>query len=1208
MRIREKRFIPIIILVFSFFSFVCGCGYPVRSILPGPIFPGKGWEPDSPQEYFAKAKKHYQLAKEASEFSNSLALMHYVAAMSGLNYYNGSVRKENTIEGITSRELENKIIPDTRELARKEAESNIFDLALYLFAIEHRTRSVPVSVDLKLVADAMDKYGDKSRADKIKKHAGKLKSLYDNQLVANDMESAYKSKIESVKQKGKGSAGSDDIDNTDGSRIRMLSMNDRYRIALSQLKNRQYDKTRQYFRELSETSEWKSNPDIFKDLFSAIDTDEGVSTIFSIVSSIKTRTDDLKYTLIIYLTESIRDNENLRDWKKHLERIREKLTETKKFHPLKVIAEIKVAEAYKAKGNTQVADEILQKSVDVLKKRTIYVRDDKSLIQGIEALIEMGNEKEARGVLDASSKKHESSSEEYGDIQIAQGYALLGDQEKIEDVFNDIFKAGNSRHVTEATIIKSYIELAYYFHKLNNTKKTNECLDYAIRMFKEKGIDPHGLNSELVFNRYLFSALKDYKQIREFADLMDGPSNDPFMSAISESYSAEGNLDQAFETAKHMDRAQWKAQRMGEIAIGYLDNGDWQKAYAVWEYLENDEASQKLSNTQPYRNNIKNGVVMEMAFQGYYDKAVEASWRGNENLDSVGYIARGLMLRALDRNLDESEQRRIIESIAQKVFEFEYLQGLKGVKEPELAKNAENDLVQCAEYLADPRNIYLNKMGSPQDDWRKSGHPRIMIALAKGYVELGMKDKALEKLDAANKEVISDVETEKYDSSDHSELLDIADLLIQLNEKDKAMKILDYVNEKRVLLLNELNVQPNDVSDLFRAYYKAGEIGKAQAIIDEMRSRPPKPKNDAVRNYANNILFRCLIIQGKYDEVLKNPSAADHKGNVDRWIWLIVNEERDSGNYKSALEYIKKINDLDLRLRLITGLINTNIDDETSSELDSSVDTIIKEITGYAECYKAVEIICEIAQKYAEFRKEDRGFSILKTLTETVNQIKDRRSKEIARWLIATSYANLGDFVNAKKVKPSRSTVDDKYGYFPAQIYIQATAVGYARNGDYDKAMRVTREYNNRYKKSPYAFLAQMAAVGIERGDYDKAYSILETAYDTRWKDEHNYPQCNIITTPWEYHFRECPKWFLDVNRVDLAIKCLRFISSDRLGGSDTVEALMMIEKKRREIGYTLKDSDTVVLRGIIHSNNLFASYNRNFVEVSGLNEVTIEI
>jgi tetratricopeptide (TPR) repeat protein len=323
---------------------------------------------------------------------------------------------------------------------------------------------------------------------------------------------------------------------------------------------------------------------------------------------------------------------------------------------------------------------------------------------------------------------------------------------------------------------------------------------------------------------------------------------------------------------------------------------------------------------------------------------------------------------------------------------------------------------------------------------------------------------------------------------------------------------------------------------------------------------------------------------------------------------LIVNEERDSGNYKSALEYIKKINDLDLRLRLITGLINTNIDDETSSELDSSVDTIIKEITGFAECYKAVEIICEIAQKYAEFRKEDRGFSILKTLTETVNRIKDRRSKEIARWLIATSYANLGDFVNAKKVKPSRSTVDDKYGYFPAQIYIAATAVGYVRNGDYDKAMRVTREYNNRYKKSPYTFLVQMAAVGTERGDYDKAYSILETAYDTRWKDEHNYPQCNIITTPWEYHFRECPKWFLDVNRVDLAIKCLRFISSDRLGGSDTVEALMMIEKKRRETGYTLKDSDKAILRGIIRFDNLFASYNRNFIEWYGLNEVTIEI
>ena len=535
---------------------------------------------------------------------------------------------------------------------------------------------------------------------------------------------------------------------------------------------------------------------------------------------------------------------------------------------------------------------------------------------------------------------------------------------------------------------------------------------------------------------------------------------------------------------------------------------------------------------------------------------------------------------------------------------------MKGVKEPEIAKNAENDLVRCAEYLADPRNINLNKMGSPQDDWRKREHPRVTIALAKGYIELGMNDKALEKLDAAYKEVLSGYETTKYDASDHRMLLDIAEQLMRIEKKDKAIEILDYAASKSHLLWTGSNPQSADIINLYRAYYKAGEIKKAEKVFNEIPFQPSFQGNEPTRFSAKRAYFDCLIVQGKYDDVLNNPSAPDKNRNKDILIFSIVNEEQNSGNYKSALEYIKKIQDLNWRISLIARLVNTKIDDEEyGAELDRTIDACVNDAAGYTEPERIVQGVCGIAEIYMSNGKEERGRAVLQNIVQYTNKIDDKKSKEKAKWLIATTYANLGDFENALKIKPSRSTVDDKYGYFPAQIYIAATAVGYARNGDYDKAMKVAREHNNKYKKSPHDFLVEIAKVIIKRGDYDKAYSILETAYDTRWKDEHDYRNVlSIITTPKEYYFVECPKMFIDVNRVDLAIKCLRFIESKRMEESDIVETLMMIEKKRREIGYALKDSDKAVLRGIIHSDNMFASYNRNFVEQGGLSEVTIEI
>lgn len=326
---------------------------------------------------------------------------------------------------------------------------------------------------------------------------------------------------------------------------------------------------------------------------------------------------------------------------------------------------------------------------------------------------------------------------------------------------------------------------------------------------------------------------------------------------------------------------------------------------------------------------------------------------------------------------------------------------------------------------------------------------RALADLALAYAKIGNKDKAMTTLSAA---IEAHKASQGWDVEDVSRK--IAAVRVELEQYDKALQMArssDYAGGSE--------------SQVAVRYFEEGQEDKAKALLDESLVR------------AKDLVRRDSL---EYARMSQPSRGTILSGTVKQVIDI-------------AIAYAK-IGDKNKAAEILSGLF-------TEAKAHGYGDNILADIaSGFvdlSQCDKALEIaaviskseylmdkpatLVKIAEKYEEQGEREKANALLSQATSLAKQMVDTKGsmKPTLFSMISGAYIKSGQQDKAFQLDKEKGYIH--LGFFESDVTLGVVALKYAKNRQYDQAVRIVNRIYNKDERESYFMHVGLEQVKVEK-------------------------------------------------------------------------------------------------------------------------------
>ncbi|MFH1515612.1 MAG: hypothetical protein ABIG42_09155, partial [bacterium] len=753
-------------------------------------------------------------------------------------------------------------------------------------------------------------------------------------------------------------------------------------------------------------------------------------------------------------------------------------------------------------------------------------------------------------------------------LQIAKSCLYLGEIDKARLVFAEFMGRKDECYRDK---LKLYVDLLNYsalFEEYGNTVTAEQSLKEAKAFIVEFFKEGNKWNSSKYYGEREPIELTDYDAAFEIAEILDENSkeNKKYKWNMAQQLFNSGQREKAYRMGYSLEGTSeneiYILRDQSALAEKLIKEDKLEEALKITETMEGD-------NRRGYISGVKQNAAYEYARLGNLDKALSLIENTGDwsPASSMRYVGKVLMHYVDGNNPSPTEQKAIINKllIDLKMLDYETSlsgsdnYGLRDKSLVNLAMEAENDVLKCATYIA--------KKG-----WGNIINKATHLTLyAQGLLDLQMHDEIPQVIEDAVEILQADSDKRAYIDL----YLDLADIWIKLGENEKAIDLIDIYKEANKIP-PDYGSRFDDILAIPLAYRKAGSIEKAEDFFIELDSGKFFFEEDEYDN--NSILLKAswLAEIGKYDEAWK--LLSDELPEMQGWsrLYTIPETAIKNGDYAIALKYIHQSEEKRNTAYLLSKLVDSMKADNLDVDFLELFEPVLEEIQSSKDDKYKVSTISYTAKLYFNNGYAEKAKMLLDQALQITRKLPDEKYGASPEQMIANSYLEFGFYDDAVKIYAK-----SKHPFDYSKIIELRKANDYAESGEFDKALKIYLKQD--CLANPSETFTVISKLMIEAGKYDRAFETLDLISDpTRVKRCPEHGMIASMGNPYDIF----PELFLDANRIDLALKILKYLHDE-----DLIHPLMKIEAAIRKTGYQLTEDDKTSLRSLIHSDKRYVLY-----------------
>jgi len=1107
-------------------------------------------------------------AKEAEDISPSLALLNYKMAVR--KYFNSSygdcyaVYHIYEIEKLRSSpdHIINKLlyetIPQVKAKAFKTAKDDFIECLILVMTTSGNNPHEDVLKTLCDIANLIEKYGDPQKSDKFRKLIISTESVEDFCVSSN-------------KSEGRTPIGRFiDIKNRKANeKIDLDSVMEE--LKQTPLKDRPYF----MFVDISDACLKTGNEDYIKDIlwmayefelserkgsnFITIAQKTADHEYFQVLSDLIDKIDNPHYRskVMEILLQGIYTNASIIQYKtiiEHLHDIALELNADQSYSMFNNRVWLDIALAYYKSGEKRKANEVM--SGYGIK----YNKTKASIIT--KALVEMGQKEKAIALLQSTEEEIGGPGISKDDVfrftaSVIAGYYMVDKADYADRLYNSIISEHSKMEPDITKRISNLLDLAHQCDLASEKAIADKVLKTTLSEIKK--LDGKDFNWKLLYGAK-FNALADYDTAFDIANFFNKDNktyDDPCQEMVN-GLIREGKYERAAQKAGYIRIEQYRNQTLMGIADKYIDEGKYEEALKITELMAGDSSGWGSTVT-------KRKVAVELARMGDLKKALDLVICNAKNYFDSGCMqdlqtAQIYVAYADSVKISKEEQQQLIDLLIPLIMDKNYSMSLdddyrvRQIEDLELPRKAESDLVQCAYYMSD---VYIS--------WRPI-NAEMKIDIARVLIELGRIDDGIKALDRA----LEICEKFDYDSPENYLPVkkSIADQFNRIGHKQKAIDILNQIVQSG--LAGKL--RDEEIIDIAKAFRDIDSRKRADNFIDGIKIDNQNGFRENLDEAKKLIRALWLVENDELSEMLS------YKSNIipndSRLIYSIISAALEKGQYDVCLKLSDRLDSPYSKYDAFSQLIE-NIEKITNlglvKEIIAKMEKLMPELDrGYREIATHFHLARAYGRLNDEVKKETHIRQALKLVDELPKGEKDLRLlQEIVSLLKKSELEEKAEDLQVE-IK-NRYPEVNKYAKIEQMLEL-------ARQGKFQEAIDFLN--NIGCLDNPSDTIADLAKIMTDKNEYELAMSTIE--WCARSNDRLECPRQGDRfqrANP----FDPFSDIFINAGRIDLAIRLVKHMSFEK-----QTLALMNMEKKKLELGYTLTDEDRKNMRNLIHRDPLY--------------------
>jgi hypothetical protein len=759
------------------------------------------------------------------------------------------------------------------------------------------------------------------------------------------------------------------------------------------------------------------------------------------------------------------------------------------------------------------------------------------------------------------TQEPEFSKEAYCDFtsSLIAGYFYLGLKDDALRVF-DTYKKKNieiNRDLIEQ--ISNLLKVAIECNRAGENEFVDDTLKSVKSMIREL---PENLKHATYSFRYKLNALAEYDTSYEIANLItdNRATNDEPCLGMVKSLIENGNYETAAQKSRYINIEQWRNQTLLEIAEHFIDQDQFDKALEITEIMTGDYSgwSDFLTRKKIAIKNAKDGNLnraLTLINLNQKDKPKIDVYEEDSTIE--------ILIAYADSNkITEDEQAEIIDHMLPIILKRDYFAALRidhgsvphedsAIK---LIYKAQDNLIDFADYMAQV-NIYLRPTNAESK-----------LSIARTLIDFGQREDAIRELNEA-----LDI-CEKFSSDSQSTYMPvkvyIAGEFYRIGNKPKAMEILNAVEQSKLYD----GLREKEIIDLAKIFKDVDSNSRAERFMDQTKNEVADFHSVSPIEAGNYLKALWLLEDGKYQEALEYRDKVELlKNQIESNVFDVA---LNCSNYDYCFDWLNEQKDLQARITCIEKLIDRIKDSDDSALIQRILKTIESIIPNIQNHYHKVEMFLICSKAYEKLGKDTESKNYLdKAMNESDASLANMKdSYEPSR--IIDLLRSMGMDSKADEMNSKLPALDPRYRKNPALEKM----FNLANKGRFQDAINCLGEVE--CLDDPTSTMLNLAKIMIDQKQFDYAMDTIE------WTAEHRFSfECPslgdrfLVGSP----FDSFPGLFLENNRFDLALKAVKYVWQDKL-----IPTLMAIEKKRREINYTLTSEDKKSLRRMIFQDAFY--------------------